>query len=48
MTIQEVGGETVNVSAGDVLFFAKGTQTIFTSNSYGLGFYCGQRAQGEI
>ena len=48
MTIQEVGGETVNVSPGDVLFFPKGTQTIFSSNSSGLGFYCGQRKQGEL
>lgn len=48
MTIQEVGGETVNVSPGDVLFFSKGTKTIFSSNSSGLGFYCGQRKQGEL
>ena len=48
MTVQEVGGETVNVSPGDVLFFPKGTSTIFTSKSSGLGFYCGQRKQGEL
>ena len=48
MTIKEVGGETVEVSAGDVLFFSKGTKTIFSSNSSGLGFYCGQRKQGEL
>lgn len=48
MTIQEVGGQTVNVSPGDVLFFPKGTKTIFSSKSSGLGFYCGQRKQGVL
>ncbi len=48
MTVEEVGGETVNVSPGDVLFFPKGTKTIFSSKSSGLGFYCGQRKQGEL
>ncbi len=48
MTVEEVGGETVNVSPGDVLFFSKGTKTIFSSKSSGLGFYCGQRAEGEL
>ena len=48
MTVEEVGGQTVDVSPGDVLFFAKGTKTIFTSKSSGLGFYCGQRKQGEL
>ncbi len=48
MTIEEVGGETVHVSAGDVLFFSKGTKTVFSSKTFGLGFYCGQRKQGEL
>ena len=48
LTIEEVGGETVNVSPGDVLFFPKGTKTVFSSKSSGLGFYCGQRKQGEL
>lgn len=48
MTVEEVGGQTVDVSPGDVLFFARGTKTIFTSKSSGLGFYCGQRKQGEL
>ena len=48
MTIEEKGGEKVNVSPGDVLFFPKGCTIIFTSNSYGIGFYCGQRKEGEV
>jgi len=48
MTIQEVGGETANVSPGDVLSFSKGTKVIFSSKSSGLAFYCGQRKQGEL
>ena len=48
MTIEEPGGEKVDVSPGDVLLFPKGTTIIFTSKSSGLGFYCGQRKEGEI
>ena len=48
MTVTEEGGQTVDVSAGDVLFFPNGTKTIFTSKSSGLGFYCGQRKLGEL
>ena len=48
MTIEEVGGQTVNGSPGDVVFFPKGTKTVFSSKSFGLGFYCGQRKQGEL
>ena len=48
MTIEEVGGQKVDVSPGDVLFFPKGASIIFTSKSYGIGFYCGQRKEGEL
>lgn len=48
MTIEEVGGQTVDFSPGDVVYFSKGTSVIFTSKSSGLGFYCGQRKLGEI
>lgn len=48
MTIEEPGGQKVDVSPGDVLFFPKGSTIIFTSKSTGLGFYCGQRKIGEV
>ena len=43
MTISEVGGETIEAKAGDVLYFEEGAKITFTSKSSGLGFYCGQR-----
>ena len=48
MTISEVGGETIEVKAGDVLYFEEGAKITFSSKSSGLGFYCGQRAVGEL
>ncbi len=48
MTISEVGGETIEVKAGDVLYFEEGAKITFSSKSSGLGFYCGQRALGEL
>ncbi|MFK8027341.1 MAG: cupin domain-containing protein [Gammaproteobacteria bacterium] len=48
MTISEENGESFNAVAGDVVYFDKGAKITFTSESYGIGFYCGQRASGEI
>lgn len=48
MTIAEEGGETFHAVEGDVLYFDKGATITFSSNSSGVGFYCGQRALGEI
>ena len=48
MTMAEEGGETVHAQAGDVVYFDKGAKITFTSKSSGLGFYCGQRALGEL
>jgi len=48
MTISEEGGESFHAVAGDVVYFDKGAKITFTSNSYGIGFFCGQRASGEI
>jgi len=44
MTISEEGGDTVEAKAGDILYIGKGAKMTFSSNSYGLEFYCGQRA----
>jgi len=48
MTISEEGGETVEAKAGDILYFEEGAKMTFTSNSSGLGFYCGQRSAEEL
>lgn len=43
MTVSD-GHSTVKAKKGDVLLFPKGSTIKFTSDSYGLGFICGQRA----
>ena len=48
MTISEEDGESFKAVAGDVVYFDKGAKITFTSESQGIGFYCGQRASGEI
>ena len=48
MTIAEVDGESYDVSAGDVVYFSRGTSVVFSSKTSGLGFYCGQRKLGEL
>jgi ethanolamine utilization protein EutQ (cupin superfamily) len=37
------GSSTVHVKPGDVLYFPKGIDVTFTSDSSGLAFYCGAR-----
>lgn len=39
------GNSTVTATKGDVLFFPKGSTITFTSDDFGLGWACGQRAQ---
>ena len=48
MTISEENGESVHAQAGDVVYFDQGAKITFTSESSGLGFYCGQRALGVL
>jgi ethanolamine utilization protein EutQ (cupin superfamily) len=44
MTVSD-GISTVTATKGDVLFFPKGSNITFTTESSGLGFICGQRAR---
>jgi uncharacterized cupin superfamily protein len=46
MTITDETGVKVDVTPGDVLYFAKGSRITFESSSYGIGFFCGQRGFG--
>ncbi|KAJ9647406.1 uncharacterized protein PV06_00121 [Exophiala oligosperma] len=45
--ISDETGQSVHAVAGDVFYFPKGSKITFTTNSYGLGFYCGQRKEGS-
>ncbi|KAL6242622.1 hypothetical protein RBB50_010268 [Rhinocladiella similis] len=44
--IKDETGQSVHAVAGDVFYFPKGSKITFTTESYGLGFYCGQRKEG--
>ncbi|ROO26844.1 cupin domain-containing protein [Salinisphaera orenii] len=40
-------GNTAAAKPGDVFYFPKGSQITFETESYGIGFFCGQRREGE-
>ncbi|KAJ9500291.1 hypothetical protein LTR99_001494 [Exophiala xenobiotica] len=44
--ITDETGQSVHATPGDVFYFPKGSKITFTTDSYGLGFYCGQRKEG--
>ena len=46
-TIEDETGQKQTVIAGDLLYFPKGTAMTFTTDDFGLGFFCGQRGEGE-
>ena len=46
MIISDETGQTHHARAGDVFYFAKGSDIVFSSPSYGIGFFCGQRQWG--
>ena len=46
-TIEDETGQKKTVKAGDLLYFSKGTEMTFTTDDFGLGFFCGQRGEGE-
>ncbi|KAI5866558.1 hypothetical protein GGS23DRAFT_593305 [Durotheca rogersii] len=43
--ISDEAGNKVHAVPGDVFYFPKGSKITFTTDDYGLGFYCGQRAR---
>jgi ethanolamine utilization protein EutQ (cupin superfamily) len=47
MTIADETGQSVDAKPGDVFYFSKGSQITFSSTTYGIGFFCGQRQFGE-
>ncbi|RMJ27107.1 ethanolamine utilization protein EutQ [Aspergillus sp. HF37] len=44
--IADESGQKVKARPGDVFYFPKGSKITFTTESYGLAFYTGQRAPG--
>jgi len=46
-TIEDETGQKATVNPGDLLYFPKGTAMTFSTDNYGLGFFCGQRGEGE-
>jgi len=44
--IEDETGQKVHAVPGDVLYFPKGAKITFTTDSYGLGFFVGQRGEG--
>lgn len=48
MTVSEEGGKTVEAKPGDIFLYREGAKVTFTSNTSGLGFYCGQRSADEL
>ncbi len=48
MAIKDGAGNTVEMRPGDVVGFSKGEKITFSSNSSGLAFFCGQRAEGVL
>jgi uncharacterized cupin superfamily protein len=46
-TVEDETGQKETVKAGDMLYFPKGTEMTFTTDNFGLGFFCGQREEGE-
>ncbi|TVY31939.1 Ethanolamine utilization protein [Lachnellula occidentalis] len=44
--ISDETGQKVRATKGDVFYFPKGSKITFTTPSFGLGFFVGQRANG--
>jgi len=45
--IEDETGQKVTAKPGDLFYFPKGTSITFSTPDFGLGFFCGQRGEGE-
>ena len=45
--IEDETGQKVTAKPGDLFYFDKGSTITFTTPDYGVGFFCGQRGEGE-
>ena len=46
-TISDETGQSVKAVPGDHFYFPKGVKVTFTTETYGLGFFVGQRKKGS-
>ena len=46
-TIEDETWQKVEAKPGDLFYFPKDTAVTFTTKDFGLGFFCGQRGEGE-
>ncbi|KAK2624148.1 hypothetical protein QTJ16_006782 [Diplocarpon rosae] len=44
--IRDATGQEVHAVPGDVFYFPKGSKITFTTETFGLGFFVGQRKEG--
>jgi len=44
--ISDETGQKVKAVKGDVFYFPKGSKITFTTETFGLGFFVGQRKEG--
>ena len=47
LIIEDETGQKVTAKPGDLFYFPKGTSITFSTPDFGLGFFCGQRGEGE-
>ncbi len=45
--IADEDGQTVLAAAGDLFYFSKGSTITFSTPDYGVGFFYGQRGEGD-
>ncbi len=45
--ITDEDGQTVLATAGDLFYLSNGSTITFSTPDYGVGFFCGQRGEGE-
>ena len=45
--IEDETGQKVTAKPGDLFYFPQGTSITFSTPDFGLGFFCGQRGEGE-
>ena len=45
--LTDEAGTKLQANKGDVLYFRKGSRIRFETPSFGVGFFCGQRREGE-
>ena len=45
--IEDESGQQIMVTAGDLLYFPKGSTITFSTPDFGVGYFCGQRGEGK-